>query len=91
MSEDSVLLEDGLYRMDHGKLERLETEDSELKRIRVSVEVFEQLRELQKRSRVVMRGRKPDLNLLAEAVLVQGLKTISTDDVKKYIAEVYAN
>ena len=64
-------VEDGLYQAQAGTLRKLDVEDDGLKKIRVSPEAFEAVRAVQKQMRSRLGGRKPDLALVAEAMLLK--------------------
>jgi len=63
-------LEDGLYRAQSGHLEKLVFEDDGTKKIRVPQPGFEAVVKVQKQMRKVLNGHKPDLSLVAEAMLL---------------------
>lgn len=71
---EKVDVEDGLYLAQGGKLNKLDVEDDGLKKIRVSLEAFEATRDVQKRMRKLLAGRKPDVALVAEALLLHASK-----------------
>ena len=84
-------LEDGLYQAQSGNLRKLDIEDDGLKKIRVTPEVFEAVRAVQKQMRSRLGGRKPDVSLVAEAMLMFAARTEGIEDeVKRYAASVYA-
>ena len=62
--------EDGLYQARGGHLEKLELEDDGTKKIRVSKAGFDAAVGVQKRMRKVLNGHKPDLSIVAEAMLL---------------------
>jgi hypothetical protein len=87
----NMTIEDGLYRAHDGQLSRIDTADDGLKKIRVAAEVFEGVREVQKRMRRVLSGRKPDIGIVAEAMLMHAARTEGIEDVvKQYAASVFA-
>jgi thymidylate kinase len=84
-------LEDGLYQAQSGNLRKLDIEDDGLKKIRVTPEVFEAVRAVQKQMRRRLGGRKPDVSLVAEAMLMFAARAEGIEDkVKRYAASVYA-
>lgn len=84
-------LEDGLYQAKAGALNKLDVEDDGLKKIRVTPEVFDAVRDVQKRMRKVLGGRKPDVALVAEAMLMYAARAEGIEEaVKQYAASVFA-
>ena len=67
---ESEKLEDGLYQARAGYLERLVFEDDGTKKIRVPLAGFEAAVKVQRQMRKVLNGHKPDLSLVAEAMLL---------------------
>ena len=87
-----VEVEDGLYLAKAGELNKLDVEDDGLKKIRVTLEVFEAVRDVQKRMRKQLGGRKPDLSLVAEAMLMYAAGADGIEEaVRKYAANVFAS
>lgn len=62
--------EDGLYQVRGGKIEKLIFEDDGTKKIRVPQAGFEAAVMVQKQMRKILNGHKPDLSLVAEAMLL---------------------
>ena len=62
--------EDGLYQVRGGKIEKLIFEDYGTKKIRVPQAGFEDAVMVQKQMRKILNGHKPDLSLVAEAMLL---------------------
>ena len=88
---EKVEVEDGLYKAESGILEKFEFEDDGLKKIRVAPEVFEAVRDVQKRMRKQLGGRKPDVGLVAEAMLMHAANADGIEEaVRKYAASVFA-
>lgn len=84
-------LEDGLYQAQAGSLRKLDIEDDGLKKIRVAPEVFDAVREVQKRMRSRLGGRKPDVGLVAEAMLMHAARAEGIEEeVRRYVASVFA-
>ena len=63
-------VEDGLYQARAGQLEKLVFEDDGTKKIRVPPPGFEAVVKVQKQMRKVLNGHKPDISLVAEAMLL---------------------
>jgi thymidylate kinase len=86
-----VNVEDGLYQARAGELNKLDVEDDGLKKIRVTPEVFEAVREVQKRMRKLLGGRKPDIGLVAEALLLHAARSEGIEEkVREYCASVFS-
>jgi len=86
-----VGVEDGLYQARSGELHKLDMEDDGLKKIRVSPEAFEQVRDVQKRMRKLLGGRKPDVGLVAEAMLTHAAKIEGIEEkVREYAVLVFS-
>lgn len=64
-----VSVEDGLYQARAGNLEKLVFEDDGTKKIRVTQEGFDSIRFVQREMRTLLGGHKPDINLVAEAMI----------------------
>ena len=67
---ESEKLEDGLYQARSGHLEKVIFEDDGTKKIRVPQEGFEAVVSVQKQMRKALNGHKPDVSLVAEAILL---------------------
>lgn len=67
---ESEKLEDGLYQARSGHLEKVIFEDDGTKKIRVPLAGFEAAVKVQRQMRKVLNGHKPDLSLVAEAMLL---------------------
>lgn len=67
---ESEKLEDGLYQARAGHLEKIVFEDDGTKKIRVPQAGFETAVSVQKQMRKILNGHKPDLSLVAEAMLL---------------------
>lgn len=63
-------VEDGLYQARAGQLEKFVFEDDGTKKIRVPPPGFEAVAKVQKQMRKVLNGHKPDISLVAEAMLL---------------------
>ncbi|MEZ2743562.1 hypothetical protein ACBP93_13200 [Paenalcaligenes hominis] len=84
-------LEDGLYKARAGELEKLVFEDDGTKRIRVPQQGFDAVVDVQRQMRKALGGHKPDISLVAEAMLL----TASVDPdivekVRKYAVSVFS-
>jgi hypothetical protein len=62
--------EDGFYQARSGNIEKLVFENEGTKKLRVTDEVFQEVVKVQKQMRQILDGRKPDLQLVAEAMLL---------------------
>ena len=88
---EKVKVEDGLYLAKAGVLEKLDVEDSGLKKILVAQDAFEAVRAVQKQMRKLLGGRKPDISLVAEAMLMHAAKFEGIEEkVKQHCARVFA-
>ena len=67
---ESGNLEDGLYQARSGSLTKLDLSDDGTKKIRVPQSGFEAVVKVQKQMRKVLNGHKPDISLVAEAMLL---------------------
>ena len=67
---ESEKLEDGLYQARSGHLEKVIFEDDGTNKIRVPQEGFEAVVSVQKQMRKALNGHKPDVSLVAEAMLL---------------------
>ena len=65
-----VNLEDGLYQARSGHLEKVIFEDDGTKKIRVPQAGFDAVVSVQKQMRKALNGHKPDVSLVAEAMLL---------------------
>ena len=84
-------VEDGLYQAQAGTLRKLDVEDDGLKKIRVSPEAFEAVRAVQKQMRSRLGGRKTDLALVAEAMLMYAATVENIEDqVRQYAVSVFS-
>ncbi len=82
--------EDGIYRVQNGILERIHIDDDGLKKLKVGTASFEALRLLQGRMRKVLGGYKPDINLVADAVLLHGVSQDGIEEVvKRHCAAIF--
>ena len=67
---ESEKLEDGLYQARSGHLEKVIFEDDGTKKIRVPQAGFDAVVSVQKQMRKALNGHKPDVSLVAEAMLL---------------------
>lgn len=83
--------EDGLYQARGGFLEKLELEDDGTKKIRVSKAGFDAAIGVQKRMRKVLNGHKPDLSIVAEAMLLAAAEMKDVEEkVRLHALRVFA-
>ena len=84
-------VEDGLYLAKSGVLEKIEYEDDGLKKIRVAPDAFEAVRAVQKQMRSRLGGRKPDISLVAEAMLMNAARLEGIEEkVRLYAVSVFS-
>jgi hypothetical protein len=84
-------IEDGLYRAQAGDLVKLYVEDDGTKKIRVADDVFRAVQQVQRRLRRQLGGRKPDLGLVAEALLWHAAKQEGIEGVvREYAIGVFS-
>ena len=67
---ESEKLEDGLYQARSGSLTKLDLSDDGTKKIRVPQAGFDAVVMVQKQMRKALFGHKPDISLVAEAMLI---------------------
>ena len=83
--------DDGLYQARAGELRKLDVEDDGLKKIRVSQTAFESVRTVQKQMRKLLGGRKPDISLVAEAMLMHAGQIEGIEEqVRQYAIKVFS-
>ena len=88
---EKVKVEDGLYKAQAGILEKLDVEDDGLKKIRVAPDAFEAVRAVQKQMRKLLGGRKPDISLVAEAMLMHAAQLEGIEEkVRLYAVSVFS-
>jgi hypothetical protein len=88
---EKVDVEDGLYQARAGELHKLDVEDDGLKKIRVSQTAFESVRSVQKQMRKLLGGRKPDISLVAEAMLMHAAQIEGIEEqVRLYAIKVFS-
>lgn len=84
-------LEDGLYQARAGHLEKLIFEDDGTKKIRVPIAGFDAVVDVQRRMRKLLNGHKPDISLVAEAMLLAAAADSEIlEKVRKHAARVFA-
>lgn len=84
-------LEDGLYIARSGNLERVKPEE-DVKKIRVTTTTFEMVQEIQRRMRKHLGGYKPDLGLVAEALLRESAQSQNVEElVRTHAMRVFAD
>lgn len=89
----NTLQEGKLYKVVRGELVELviDEDDQALKKLRVTAEVLRVVQGVQKRLRKALGGRKPDLGLVAEGMLVYAAQQPDVvDGVRDYAAQVYS-
>ena len=88
---EKVDVEDGLYQARAGELHKLNMEDDGMKKFRVNPTAFEAVREVQKQMRKLLGGRKPDISLVAEAMLMSAFKIDGIEEqVRLYAIKVFS-
>ena len=84
-------MEDGLYQARAGNLEKLVFEDDGTKKIRVPQPGFEAVVTVQKRMRKALNGHKPDISLVAEAMLLAAAEMPDIEEkVRQHAQRVYS-
>lgn len=77
-----VEVEDGLYTARAGVITKIEVdEDDDTRKLRVPPNAFDAVRAVQKAMRKRLGGRKPDISLIAEAMLVFSAKQDGIDEI----------
>lgn len=87
------LQEGALYKVVSGELIPLpiDADDQALRKLRITEEVLRAVQEVQKRMRKSLNGRKPDLALVAEALLVYAAQQEGVEEVvRQYAIKVYS-
>ncbi len=85
-TETEKLLEEGeVYLCRNGKLERLPKADDGLRRIRITDEAYQAAMELGQRLRKDLHGYKPDVSLVASALILDGCRDVDSTQVKEVI------
>lgn len=84
--------EDGLYQARGGQLRKLELdEDDTTKKIRVPLEPFEAVVDVQKRMRKLLGGNKPDIGLVAAAMLLAAAEMPDIEEkVRQHALRVFS-
>lgn len=92
MQTQDEKLEDGLYTARQGRLQKIEIDpDDTTKKLRVAEVIFELVKEVQKSMRSGMGGRKPDLHLVAEALILIGADADDVEvKIRDYCVKVFA-
>ena len=89
-------LEEGLYKYENGQLERIqvsekEKEGDQMRRLRVTQEAYEALIVIQKEMRKTMGGYKPDVSLVASAIIEHISKLENAPEIiKSQIQKIFA-
>ena len=91
MKELHADIEDGLYVASNGTLQRVIPDDEGLKKIRIDTEAFEALRSIQRGMRHLLHGRKPDIGMVAEALILRAaLEPDISETVRQHVLAVYS-
>jgi hypothetical protein len=91
-SEAERLQEGQLYKVVSGELRQivLDEDDQALRKFRVPEEAWQAVKEVQKRVRKLSNRRKPDIDLVAEALLVYAAQQEQIEEfVKEYVAKAF--
>jgi hypothetical protein len=91
-SQAERLQEGQLYKVVSGELRQilLDEDDQALRKFRVPEEAWQAVKEVQKRVRKLSNRRKPDIDLVAEALLVYAAQQERIEEfVKDYIAKAF--
>ncbi len=79
-------LEDGeVYVCRNGKLERLPKSDDGMRRIRITDDAYQAALELGQRLRKDLHGYKPDVSLVASALILERCRETNSTQVKEVI------
>lgn len=93
LERDPDRLQEGqLYKVVSGQLRQivLDEDDQALRKFRVPEEAWQVVKEVQKQVRKRSNRRKPDLDLVAEALLVYAAQQEQIEDfVKEYVAKAF--
>lgn len=91
MENENERYEDGLYQVSAGRLKKLVIEDDGTKKIRVPQAGFDAVVAVQKQMRKVLCGHKPDISLVAEAMLVAAAQMPDIEDkVRQHAVSVFS-
>ena len=86
-------LEEGeLYTVRKGQLEKIpRNEEDGMRKVRITEEAFEAAIEVGKRMRQELGGYKPDISLVASALVMDGLRQIdhSKEVVRAYVVTMF--
>lgn len=84
--------EDGLYQARAGQLRKLELdEDDSTKKLRVPLEPFNAVVDVQRRMRKLLAGNKPDIGLVAAAMLLAAAEMPDIEErVRKHALRVFS-
>lgn len=89
MSNEAI--EDGLYQARDGHLTKLDLEDDGTKKIRIPQPAFEAVVNVQRRMRKALSGNKPDVGLVAAAMLVAAAEMPEIEEkVREYALSVFS-
>ena len=87
MDTQNIDAEDGLYLVKDGELIRIEQDPDELPKVKITHEVHGRLKELQKSMREVLGGYKPDIVLVASALLYDAVNQDNASETVKRFAK----
>ena len=86
LTERNDTLEDGeVYLCRNGKLERLPKSDNGLRRIWITDDAYQAAMGLGQRLRKDLHGYKPDVSLVASALILDGCRDVDSTQVKEVI------
>jgi hypothetical protein len=84
--EEAKPLEDGdVYICRKGKLERLPKTDDGMRRIRITEDAYQAAMDLGQRLRKDLHGYKPDVSLVASALILDGCREAYSTQAKEVI------
>ena len=86
LEQEKTLEEDGIYVCRHGKLEKLpRTQDDGLRRIRITDDAYQAAMDLGHQLRKELHGYKPDVSLVASALILEGCRDMHATKAKEVI------
>jgi hypothetical protein len=90
---ENTKLKDGLYIAKDGELTKLETDSKDFPKVKITYEVFDEVKSLQKDLRQNFEGYKPDILVVVSALLKQGMKQAHeeiVEGVRTYGQKLYS-
>lgn len=89
--EDESRQDGDLYIWRNGRLERIEREDSPMRRVRMTEEAYQTAMELGKTMRQTLNGYKPDVSLVVSALVVAAAQDRETAGaaVRHYVVKMF--